>query len=363
MATPEQMEDLSLFTMNLYNSIEAEILYRIGVALRMPQDLQQGDIVSWQMQKLTQLGVLENEAYAIIARHAGMTVDAVKQAINEAAEIGTTVHDTALKAVGIAVMANTGANVIAGILSAYQAQAVDLANFVNTTMLDKTKQVYRDIVNETTAKVLTGLRTPQQALRETARKWLQNGIPSITDKSGRRWSTEGYVNMLVRSTSKTVSNDMQLSLLEQYNIDLIEVSSHTDARPKCARDQGRIYSKSGKAKTYPAWTTTTYGQPDGLLGINCRHVIYPFVHGKSTRRYYPIPLDKTNVAYKQSQTQRKLERGIRKQKKQLQLMQGLGDAKGISEAKERLALKQKDMREFIAQTGRTRRRNREQLAV
>ncbi|MEB2280190.1 phage minor capsid protein [Lysinibacillus xylanilyticus] len=43
---------------------------------------------------------------------------------------------------------------------------------------------------------------------------------------------EGYINMVIRSTTNNVTNGMQLERFKEHGIDLIEVSSHIDARPK-----------------------------------------------------------------------------------------------------------------------------------
>ncbi|AUR81274.1 minor capsid protein [Bacillus phage Carmen17] len=349
-------EQLSLFIINIYLQIESEILDNIGKTLAMPEG--EVNILQWQLMKLQQLGRLTEENYKLMASKSGLTVEAIKKIIAQEGYAGASLVDAGLGAVPLAL--NTS-NAIAATLMLLEAQAVDKLNLVNTTMLSGAQQVYRDIINQTTAKVLTGLMTPHEALRSVSGQWAERGVPTIRDKSGKVWSTEAYVPMVVRSTVKNVSTDAQISRMDDHDIDLIEVSSHNGARPKCEPYQGRIFSKSGKSKKYPAWSTTSYGQPDGLLGINCHHVIYPYVEGRSTQRYKPYPKEQNDKAYKESQQQRAIERDIRKKKKRLVMAKATGDKVAIKQANQQVRAQQERMRNFLKETGRRRKPNREQI--
>jgi len=228
-------------------------------------------------------------------------------------------------------------------------------------MLKQAQQVYLDILNTTVGKVLGGVITPQQALRQTVSKWAQKGIPAFIDKAGRKWSTEAYINNVTRSTSNNVANEMQMKRGDEYGVDLIEVSSHLGARPLCRKWQGAIYSKSGKHKKYRPLSDTSYGEAAGLGGCNCRHQFYPFIEGVSTQRYEPYDDTENDRVYKESQQQRHLERQIRKAKKEVKVMEALGDPEGVKEAKNKVSQRQAAMREFINQTKRKRQYNREQI--
>ncbi|USL89247.1 minor capsid protein [Bacillus phage vB_BceS_LY1] len=352
----QSTNELSLFIINIYLDIEEKILDNIGKTLAMPEG--EVNITEWQMMKLQQLGRLTEENYKLLASKSGLTVQAIKQILQNEGYAGASLVDASLGAVPVAL---TTSNTIAATLMLLEAQAVNKLNLVNTTMLSGARQVYLDIVNQTTAKVLTGLLTPHEALRTVSSQWAERGVPTIRDKKGRVWSTEAYVPMVVRSTVKKVSTDSQISRMDDHDIDLIEVSSHMGARPKCEPYQGRIFSKSGRSKKYPAWSTTSYGEPDGLLGINCHHVIYPYVEGKSTKRYNPYPKEQNDKAYEQSQQQRKIEREIRKKKKRLVMAKATGDEVAIKQANQMVRQQQERMRNFLKETGRRRKPNREQI--
>lgn len=106
---------------------------------------------------------------------------------------------------------------------------------------------------------------------------------------------------------------------------VIEIlNNNAGARPKCARDQGRIYDlnngsgtttdATGKEIRYYPWNSSSYGQPDGIRGINCRHHKFPFRPGVNIQTYFPTEdMDVNNKLYKQTQVQRAMEQDIRKQ--------------------------------------------------
>lgn len=365
---PMYLDQLAEPTLGIYSEIETQILVNIAKALRKNKSLLTPEgYVAWQAEQLSMLGDLTQKHIEVIAKYAGMAQEEVKKAIEQAGYAGAKVYENQLQeAVRAGILTITPGTILTSsalgtILLTYQNQAISKLNYVNTTMLSWAQQVYLDILNKSAGKVLAGVQTADQAIRETVKEWTEFGIPVLRDRAGRQWSCEAYLSMTIRSTSSRVANEMQFQRMREYGIDLVEVSSHLGARPKCAPYQGKIYSLSGKHPRYRAWSTTSYGDPAGLLGINCRHVVYPFIEGLSKRRFHPYPKAQNEKMYKLQQQQRKLERNIRKAKRELRVMEALGDKQGIREAKEKVRLRQKQMREFIAETGLTRRRKREQI--
>ncbi len=93
-------------------------------------------------------------------------------------------------------------------------------------------------------------------------------------------------------------------------------------------------------KDYPDFIESTgYGRVDGLCGANCRHDFFAFIPGVSIRTYTDEQLDEMNArentpktyggkeytTYQATQRQRQLERQMRAQRQEIQLLQ-LGDA-------------------------------------
>ena len=110
---------------------------------------------------------------------------------------------------------------------------------------------------------------------------------------------------------------MQLDLAAEMDCDLVEVTSHSGARPSHAEWQGKVYSISGKSKKYPPLSHTGYGTGDGLKGWNCRHDFYPFFEGISERASFPVDIAENQKEYEAAQRQRAIERSIRSSKRGL----------------------------------------------
>ncbi|MFC4075229.1 phage minor capsid protein [Salinithrix halophila] len=365
--TLERLQQLSQPLINLYNQIQTEMLISIAKRLKSEEGRLVDNVIKWQANKLNQLGGLTKENITILARMAGIGPRDFMNLLREAGVEGIGPNESLLAAA-----LRKGAPIteppppvedptITRILETYEKQATDTLNLVNSTLLSQSQQVYRDIINHTTAEVLAGTKTPKQAIRSTIKQWARQGIPALIDKAGRKWSAEGYVSMVVRTMSSQITNEMQDARFGGWGVDLVEVSSHAGARPKCAPYQGRIYSRSGRTQGYPTLADTSRGQPDGLFGINCGHFQYPFFPGISQKRYNRYPKEENDRAYKNSQIQRRLERAIRQAKTEARMLEAAGDEEGAKEARKLVRARQARMRKFIEETGRTRRRDREQI--
>ncbi|MED1602605.1 phage minor capsid protein [Alkalihalophilus marmarensis] len=366
--TPLEQQRLADSVVKVYAAIEDEIFHNLGTLLaRNRGRLDKDDIYSWQMLQMQYIGELNQSNMIAIAKRANMAIDEVVEIFEKVGyqAIADTDVDLAeaVRQGRVTTPPTDRSPVMTNILNAYADQAQSSFNLVNTTLFTKAEEGYVRIINESVGKVLTGTITPQQALRDTARQWANKGLTGFVNRAGHEMSVEGRINTIVRSMSNTVANDMQFARMDEYGIDLIQVSEHMGARPKCAPWQNKILSRSGQSDKYPALTDTSYGEPDGLKGCNCGHVFYSYVEGVSISRESQVDREENDHAYKQQQQQRYLEREIRKSKREFNMMNAMSDDVGIEQAKEKVREKQANMRAFIESTGRTRRREREQLAV
>lgn len=362
---PLDNQQIAMPTVEVYMAIEEQILINIAKALKKHNGLiTEDNINDWRTRALLDLGMLTRRNVLDIAKLSDKAFDEVVKALKTVGYTVSNEVDTVTKlaiSAGATLTPPIASNGLLNMLSAYQSQAKDVFNMVNTTMLNQSQQIYIDTLNQVTGKVMSGTTTSQQALREVISKWAEDGVPALIDKSNRKWSAEAYVNMVVRSTINNVAKETQFMRMQENGIDLLEVSSHAGARPRCYPFQGRIYSLSGKHPKYPPFSSTSYGEAAGLFGVNCHHVSYPFIEGVSIPRAFEINSKENSRIYKESQRQRYLEREIRKKKRKLRVLEAIGDKEGTSIAKEQVKQKQTNMREFIKQTKRTRRYDREQI--
>lgn len=370
-----------------YIDLEAQIMQNIARHLRdwdKPIDTDR-----WLMQKLSEIGKLNKENIKIIAQMSGISQTAAERMLFEAAEEVVKMTEPGFRymarqgLIDPVVEADKSKNV-KRVMKNLQKQAKDSLNLTNTTMLHKAQEAFKGLVqntaeeaikimNNNTSAVITGAESRQQALRKTIRQFNDKGITGFVDKSGRNWTPEAYVNMCMRTTAGSVANEVQTARCEDMGVNFIQIDSYSGARPKCAKDQGKIFDLNngsgftedlnGRKIRYYPWNSSSYGEPDGILGINCGHHKFPFVPGVNIQRYFPTDdLDANNKLYKQTQVQRALERDVRKQKRECMLYDELGCEEAFKSASVDLKAKEKQLKDYVdGHKNLHRRRDREQV--
>lgn len=138
------------------------------------------------------------------------------------------------------------------------------------------------------------------------------------------------------------------------------------ARPSHAEWQGKVYSRSGTSKKYPSLEEATgYGTVTGLCGANCRHTMTPYVEGYSQlpNTDYSMQEKRFGMAsdeyYAATQKQRRLEREIRKVKRERAAI--AVDGQETVKQDRRIRELQKKLREHVKENHLTRDYQREKV--
>lgn len=346
----------------IFMSMEDDLLRAIARQIALGGEINATS--EWKMLKLAQEGALTAEAVRVIQSYIGDQSGELTRAISEAAlnvidTLEPAFHKCALDGFVSDASEIPMSAMSAKIISTYRKQAATDLNLVNTVMMYKTGSRYKELVNKIydeanrqeylnalgkhTASVVTGAESRQAAVRNCIREFAEKGIPAFVDKAGREWSPEAYINMDIRTTVSNTASAAQDAVCDKYGVDLIAVSSHMGARPKCAPYQGKIFSRGNKSGVthdgngreipYAPLSSTSYGQPDGLFGINRRHQKYPFVDGVNFQTYYPYDEAENAKRYKEFQTQRAMERDIRRKKRECMMFEETGDTEALKAAR------------------------------
>lgn len=370
----------------IYQDLETLLMRNIARHIRnydqpIPTD-------EWLLQKLAEIGKLDKEHIRLIGQMAGISDTAVQRmledmAANTIAELEPGYQYLARQGIiGNAVPAAQSRNV-QQVVKTLKKQAKDIQNLSNTTMLYKARDAYKslvrniadqameiagspefiELINEGVTSAAIGAESRVQALRRCIRRFVEKGIPAFVDGRGHEWTPEAYINMCMRTTSQKMATEIQMARADDHGIDLIEISSHAGARPRCAPFQGRIFDRANKSTKYPHWNTTSFGEPAGLFGINCGHHGYPYIEGSSIRRYFPTEdMDVNDKLYRETQKQRALERAVRKQKRECMLYNELGDKAAFEQAAVKLKSKEAKLKYFVDGNSQLhRRKDREQV--
>lgn len=340
------------------------------------------DTAKWKMKKLAELGKLTKQNAKTISEYAGKTPELLELTLQRAANSAIQELAPGLKRmvqeglIDKRATPSMSGNMLNS-LKMLQKQAKKDLNLTNTTMKYKAKnaamqvinrtaelankQEYIDSLNKAAGKVVTGIEARQSAMRECIGEMTQKGIPAFVDKTGRNWTPEAYTNMCIRSTVGSVAKETQFSLMDEYGLDLVEVSSHSGARPLCAKDQGKIFNRNGgggyttdldgKRIKFYAWRSSSYGKPAGLLGINCGHQIYPFLPGISVQTYFPYDEKENAEQYEKICNQRALERKVRASKRECTSLDTLGDKEGFDKAAYKLNQQEQQLKSYCEKNG------------
>ena len=200
-----------------------------------------------------------------------------------------------------------------------------------------------------------------KAVRTTIHEMAEKGIPAFVDKSGREWSPEAYVNMDIRATVKNTALDAQFEVMDKFEQDVFEVSSHPGSRPKCRPWQGKLISRSGrtteitdingkKYKVIPL-SQTSFGEPDGLFGINCGHRPRGVSDGLFRKSSVEYDDEEDKELYNKVCRQRELERKVRKSKTEADMLEAAGDTEGAKEVRRKMAEQNKALKSYCDSNG------------
>ena len=272
--------------------------------------------------------------------------------------------------------------------TAFYQQSADKLNLVNTSMLESTKLAYQNtvsdivmkinstqgILNEATGEVLTGVTNINTAIRNSVQRMVDNGLTGFVDSAGHHWSPEAYVTMDIRTTLANTGREAVFEQMAEYGDDLYMVSWHDGARPLCYPWQGKVISRDDNSREVKdldgntvhvyKQSETSYGEPAGLFGINCKHYPIPFVPGY-TQLLEPVQNEEQNAKdYEESQKQRELERKYRYEKRDLAVLKAQGASEEeIKAQRARVSNARTNLNEFCEETGRARRSGRERTPI
>jgi hypothetical protein len=262
----------------------------------------------------------------------------------------------------------------------YYEQSADKLNLVNTVMLESTEQAYaatvadisakisntQGILNTATGKIITGTDSFNRVQRQAVQKMVDNGITGYIDHGGHHWSPEAYVAMDMRTTMTNTAREAVWEQSDSVGCELYQVSWHDGARPLCYPWQGKVISRNGwtgtveddegnKVQVHSESEIESFRYGGGLFGVNCGHYPIPFFPGFSRIRPPQQNEEENAKEYAESQQQRALERKVREEKRELEVMKAQGATKEeIDAQKIRVRNANANLTEFCDKTGRAR---------
>lgn len=310
----------------------------------------------WQLEKMQQMHMLNEDNLKLISKYSGVAEEQLRYIVeNEGLKLYTDTNQQLSEDLGRGSAGNS--NHIQEILADYANQAVgDIHNLINTTLPMSVIGAYKGIVEQSVARVVTGLSTADKAISDTVMKWQEKGFQGFKDRAGRNWKIDNYARTVIKTTTYRTYREMRTRPAEELGIDTFYFSKKASARKSCAPLQHEIVT-TGRARVEHgekilALSDYGYGRPEGCLGINCGHMLTPFIPGANYRP--DLGEDVDSVSPEQAienanaeAKQRALERSIRANKEKLHVAEKLGDDDLINKYKSKIGTQKSALKDYI----------------
>lgn len=338
----------------IYDNMQIELFDTMirRLKIRGNADLEANPYI-WQLEKLNDMYMLNEENFKIIIERTGIAEDLLREVIeNEGLKVYKNTREQLLEDLNsrdssVHRYGKRIDNLVKKSLEAYVTQAVSDLNLINTTLPKSIQSVYKSVVEQTVAQVVSGAKTSNKALDDTVMLWQERNFTGFIDRGGRRWRADVYARTIIKSTTYKVFNEMRTRPAEELGIDTFYYSMKSSARESCSHVQHQIVTKEGQTRIEDGIKIYSlldygYGTAAGCLGIHCGHYLTPFVVGINEKPDLPdylkdITPEKAEENAQIEAKQRAIERRIRKHKERLHYAKILKNDEMIE--KERLSVR------------------------
>ena len=204
------------------------------------------------------------------------------------------------------------------ILDDFEKKMDEARKFAFTTM---PLEDYKSVVQATETFANGSTRNVWEAVDNATMNYLKNGITTIQYSNGANVNVASYAEMAIRTQDMHMRNQAGADIRAMYGLPpLVIVSSHSTACKSCVPWQGHIFiddvysnpTKSEIKKYGRKYRYLSEAMEGGLFHPNCKHYLKTYYEGYKD----PEWIDEAEVSeeYKDTQTQRSIERQIRKNK-------------------------------------------------
>lgn len=329
MLTQSDFINIEKQAVGIYENLELQIIEEI--ATRIANFGYANTVVINNLKIAEEMGFLYQDIIRLVAEYNNTTIEEVNRIFYEAGEKSLKFDDQIYKENGLNPVPLKQSESIKQTMNATIIRtAGNLQNLCMTTASTAQSQFY-NAINMAYMETSTGVKSYTQAIVDEIKKISKQGAV-IEYPSGAKRSLESAIRTNVVTAVNQNCGKLQELRADEVGCDLMELSAYSGARPEHAKWQGKIVSRSGK-RGYLSLRDIGYGEVTGFKGVNCHHDWYPYFEG-STRTYTNKQLkdwqnEKVTYngqqisVYDATQIQRKIERQIRQDKKDLRAQQAI----------------------------------------
>ena len=367
-------DDLAETVVEIWAKVEEELIREIAARVSATGITETGE---FKARLLAEANLLNERAVEIISRYSGLSEQQVENVIRSVGlnvverdeEIYRRAVETGQMTLEVlpveqsprlkVTMQACVDNAIFGLSNLTCTRMINCNNGIES-LTKSTRRAYYNAVNRAFMEVRIGGKTTAQAVKQSCTELADQGIQMLYWETGHKDRIEVATRRNIRTAIAQTGGEMTMSRMDDYQYDLVEVSSHMGARPSHWVWQGQIYKLHGSTDEYKNfYEATEYGTLLGLCGVNCRHQFFPYFPGINPV-FEQYDEEKNQEMYDKTQEQRALERKIRKAKLRKAAAEGEGEDTTAANAAVRKA--QKDMRDWLKENPEMRRMyDREQV--
>lgn len=380
--SPELLDALPEELAELYRGLEDTLLDEICSRLKLADQL--NEVTVNAIRALRSHGIDLKDIERAIRKTAGISEQKLKELLDDVVERNQKYYT---ELIDIAKVTQPQTLVDAATISAIYTQTKDeLRNLTRSmgflvdggrTMLPPAK-AYQYVLDNAVMQVQSGVISYNEAIRRGVKELADSGLKIVDYESGHRDQIDVAARRAVMTGINQICSRYTEQSAEWLETPYYEVSAHAGARDKPGPSpwsshkawQGKVYStRSGDI--YPSiYDVCGLGAVDGLEGANCRHKRSVWVEGVSERTYTDEQLahiddglgctfdGKTYTAYEATQMQRKIERTIRKVKREKNAYKAAGLEEDATTANIRLNRLNAKCKQFSKAAGLPEQRER-----
>lgn len=338
--TPELLDALPEELVELFRALEITLLEEICSRLKAADEL--NEVTVQDIRGLRSHGINLKDIEKAIHKATGISESKLNKLLDDVVERNQQYYT---ELIDLAHITQPETLVDAAAVDAIRTQTLDTFHNLTAsmgflvdagrTMLPPAK-AYQWALDNATMQIQSGAISYNQAIKTAVKELADSGLKVVDYESGHRDHADVAVRRAIMTGVSQICAKYTEQSAEYLDTPYFEVSAHIGARDKPGPSpwsshkewQGKVYSVYA-GDIYPSiYEVCGLGAVDGLEGANCRHRRFPWVEGVSERTYTDEQLEhiddghgctfdgKDYTAYEATQMQRRVERTVRKLKRE-----------------------------------------------
>lgn len=266
---------------NMYSELETKLLSEIVKHFMINEEFINSDY--WRLEKLQELGLLNQNIVNYIAKVTKKTPKEIKQAITEVGFDTLNINNLNQAYEGGLLKINPSIllenQIVQNLINHSYNELTNRFLEVSSKIEQSARETYLNIVEKAYIQTSNGI-TYQEAIRSCLLELGEKGITTLkyktVDKDGkvvgiRNYDIEGAVRRELITATHNLTNSINIQVAEELDVEYLYLSEHIKCREQHFPWQGTIIKREDLVKV------TRLGEVDGMGGPNCKHYPTPYL--------------------------------------------------------------------------------------